>query len=177
MGIAGQPQPVKLVLAMLTSHQELFAFASSRLLKRFGGIDYSSPLLPFTHTDYYEPEFGTGLVRQFVSYSALINPGELAEIKEFTDELEQELAVAGKRRVNLDPGYLSLAKFVLATTKDQSHRIYLDRGIYAEVTCNYRRGMWQANSWTYPDYCTDEYLSILTEIRVILGIQLKHRVQ
>ncbi len=173
MGIAAQPTPAKLVLPMLTNQPELFAMASEALCRRFGRTDYISTVIPFTHTAYYAAEFGTGLQRQFVAYHDLIDPAELAAIKEITDALEQEFAAAGKRRINLDPGYLTLAKFVLATTKDQSHRIYLGRGIYAEVTCNYRQGTWQANPWTYPDYRTIEYFRVLTELRVILASQLK----
>lgn len=174
MGVAGQPLPVKLVLAMLTSHSDLFGLASARLCNHFGSIDYISPILPFTHTAYYEPEFGTGLLRQFASYRTLMNPDELVEIKEFTNNLELDFAYGDKRRINLDPGYLTLAKYVLATTKDQSHRIYLGKGIYAEVTCNYRKGQWQANPWTYPDYCSAGYLQILTDIRALMAVQLKN---
>ena len=56
------------------------------------------------------------------------------------------------RPLNLDPGYITLAKLVLASTKDHSHRIYLGQGIYAEITLDLSRGGWQPSEWTYPDY-------------------------
>jgi len=173
MGVATKPVPAKLILPMLANDSALFTLASERLCCIYGPVYYISNIVPFTHTTYYAPEFGTCLMRQFVSFVNLVDPGSLAEIKERTDALEMDFAVAGKRRINLDPGYLTLAKFVLATTKDQSHRIYLGKGIYAEVTCNYRRGAWQVNPWTYPDYQSPEYLKILADIRLILLHQLR----
>ena len=76
-------------------------------------------------------------------------------------------AAKGKRSVNIDPGYLDLAKVVLFSTKDYSHRIYLDKGIYAEVTLFYKDNRFNPWPWTYPDYRTSEYLGIFKSIREI----------
>jgi hypothetical protein len=73
------------------------------------------------------------------------------------------------RPLNLDPGYLTEAKLVLASTKDRDHRVYLDRGIYAEVTLHYQRGRgWQPRPWTYPDYRSEPYLQFFTRCRQYL---------
>jgi len=111
--------------------------------------------------------------RRFVTFTELIDPGELVELKLHTNALEQELAVEGKRRVNLDPGYVSLAKLVLATTKNQWHRIYLAQGIYAEVTLSYQHGAWQPQPWTYPDYASPGYLDLLAGVRRRYKTQLE----
>jgi len=75
-------------------------------------------------------EMGKPLFRQFLSFEKLISPEQLVEIKLFTNQLEQESAEQGRRRVNLDPGYLSLDHLVLATGKPCAHRIYLSQGIW-----------------------------------------------
>jgi len=165
MGKIREPLPVKLIVSMFTGDATLLAVARGALSNRFGAIDYESELLPFHHTEFYAREFGPGLLRQIVAFAELISPQRLAEVKRTTNELELTWAVDGKRRVNLDPGYVSLGKLVLATTKDYSHRIYLGQGIYAEVTLKYEHGRFQAWEWTYPDYASARYLEIFAEIR------------
>ncbi|NLV74494.1 MAG: DUF4416 family protein [Chloroflexi bacterium] len=172
VGVAVATQPAKLVVGLL-SNQPDYLGAVERLMALYGPVDLTSVRMPFTYSDYYTPEFGSGLQRQFIAFRELIDPAALAEIKLATNDLESDLALSGKRRVNIDPGYLTFAKLVLATTKNQSHRIYLGRGIYAEVTLNYRAGRWQANPWTYPDYTTPAYLAVMEEIRQLLRAQLR----
>jgi len=77
-----------------------------------------------------------------------------------------------KRDVNIDPGYLSLSKLVLASTKDFYHRLYLNHGIYAEITLVFKKethskGGFQPIKWTYPDYASQEYRKIFNQIRGI----------
>jgi hypothetical protein len=69
------------------------------------------------------------------------------------------------RPLNIDPGYLTEAKLVLASTKDRDHRIYLSQGIFAEVTLHFARGGWQARPWTYPDYQRADYHAFFTTCR------------
>ncbi|MBC7254702.1 MAG: DUF4416 family protein [Chloroflexi bacterium] len=174
MGTIKEPQPVKLVIPMIAGEEVLFDEAVQALVERFGPVDYRSATLPFTHTTYYEREFGPNLLRQFASFERLIDPGELARIKRLTNDLEIAWADAsGRRRINLDPGYLTQAKFVLATTKNQAHRIYIGEGIYAEVTLIYRHGAFEPLPWTYPDYRTPEYRAILATIRALYDQQIK----
>ena len=72
------------------------------------------------------------------------------------------------RPLNLDPGYLTEAKLVLATTKDRDHRLYLSRGIFAEVTLHFHRGTWEARPWTYPDYQRADYHEFFLRCREYL---------
>jgi len=173
MGTIRQPLPVKLLLPMLSNQPELFQVAEEALVGAFGPVDYRSPRLPFTCTAYYEPEFGPGLERQFLAFEQLIDPGRLAEIKVLTNQWEARWSEGGRRRINLDPGYLSQAKLVLATTKDHSHRLYLGQGIYAEVTLAYRDRDFRPWPWTYPDYRSEAYLEILRAIRSLYLAQLR----
>lgn len=125
-----------------------------------------SELLQFDFTDYYQNEMGTGLVRSWVGFEKPVMPDRLAQIKLTTNEMEQRfLDEHGNRRLNLDPGILSLHNLVLASTKDYAHRICLADGIYAELTLIYRSGGYRALEWTYPDYQTETCGRFLAESR------------
>lgn len=165
MGRVKQPLPVKLLVPMLSASAALLDEACATLGQRLGPVDLRSACIPFVHTDYYAREMGSGLLRSLVSFERLVDAGELAGIKLMTNELERGWSVDGRRRVNLDPGYLSPGKLVLATTKDQAHRVYLSGGIYAEVTLAWRDGDFRPWPWTYPDYASAEYLVVLREMR------------
>ena len=173
MGKTKQPRPVKLICSLFSGNVTPLAAAREALLDRFGYVDYQSEMLPFDHTAYYAGEFGQNLLRQIVAFRNLIPPDSLAEIKLITNAIEMTGTLQGRRQVNLDPGYISLGKLVLATTKDYSHRIYLGRGIYAEVTLQYKRGEFQPWEWTYPDYASHGYRKICGEIRAIYANQLR----
>ncbi|MFC1621400.1 DUF4416 family protein [Candidatus Omnitrophota bacterium] len=166
---AKKPRDVKLVIGMLAKDKKLFDKTEEFFVKEFGEMDYKSPVLKFDYTDYYKKEMGQPLKRKFVSFKKLIPPERISKIKTITNSLEQKLAIKKKgllkRRVNIDPGYISDAKLVLATTKNYCHRICIARGLYAEVTLGWRKGGFQPFDWTYPDYRTKKYLSILNNIR------------
>ena len=169
--------PWKLVIGILFAGAEPPPALGPRLEAEFGEADYTSPVLPFTYTDYYTQEMGTPLGRRFFGFRRLVGPERLADIKIATNKIEEEYprqATGGPgRQVNLDPGILNLSRFILATTKDNSHRIPLEKGIYAELTLRYTRKDFEALPWTYPDYATREYRDILREIREIFHQTLK----
>jgi hypothetical protein len=169
MGVIKSPLPAKLFMAMIAGDPALFSQAVDRLVPKFGNPDSESAAIPFTHTEYYNNEMGRGLLRKWFSFERLIPQDELPRIKLFTNELEGELADnQGRRRINLDPGYLTDSKLVLATTKDYSHRLYLGRGIYGEVTLHYdRRQGWQPYEWSYPDYRQPVSLEFFKQVRQI----------
>jgi hypothetical protein len=72
---------------------------------------------------------------------------------------------AEPRPLNLDPGYLTLGKLLLASTKDFAHRIYLGRGIYAEVTLQYKHGAWRHHEYTFADYRRADYQRFFSQCR------------
>ncbi len=177
MGVIRPPRKVKLICGMIGPDPDLMHRARKMMTRGFGETDLSSEVWPFDATDYYEAEMGPDLKRWFVSFDELISTDRIAEIKRETMALEARLAddclrPPAQRVVNLDPGYVGLSKLVLATTKDHAHRIYLQRGIYAEVTLQYTKGRWQPWPWTYPDYAAETYHPFLMQVRQRLVEQL-----
>ncbi len=169
MGAVKEVRPVKLFFGLLAANKQLLHQACDRLAYEFGPIDCTSAIIPFDQTDYYEKEMGRGLLRQWVSTVSLVSPIGLVGVKLYTNQLEGLFAEQGQRRVNIDPGYVSLSKVVLATTKDHAHRIYMGRGIYEEVTLTYKRGVGYAPwSWTYPDYRHPVAMQFFLEVRASL---------
>ena len=164
--------PEKLIIAVLSAGPEYDASLPELLEQDFGPIDYRSGVLPFDYTNYYHREMGPEIKRYFFSFRDLIDPSRLAAIKRRTIELEQRFTVEGRRKINLDPGLLSLGKLILASTKDNAQRIPLSRGIYGEITLIYRRKAFHPLPWTYPDYRSEEYQKILKDIRGILKTQV-----
>lgn len=177
MGTAREPQPVKLIASLLTGEADLLAEVKARLAQAWSAIDFESELLPFDHTEYYTPEFGPGLQRQIVTFTTLVDPGELPAIKRQANDLEWSLARDGKRRVNIDPGYVSLGKMVLASTKDHAHRLYLGQGIYGEGTLTYQKGRFRPWPWTYPDYAAAQYCALFDGIRERYKQQLRQEIE
>jgi hypothetical protein len=157
--------PVLLVTAVFSRYPEALAQARARLEQLFGPMQLSSPPFVFNQTTYYEASMGPDLRKQFFAFRDLVAPERLPDIKLRTNALEEETAAARlypeARPLNIDPGLLEQGKFLLATTKDQAHRIYLRDGIFAEVTLRYHGGAFEPWPWTYADYrlpCVHEFL-------------------
>jgi len=167
MGAIAGAAPVKLFCGLLTGRDDLAGAVRDALAAEWGPIDVEAGPFPFGFTDYYRSEMGGGLVRRFFSFERAIVPEDAAGWKVLTNALEERFRSPGgpPRPVNLDPGYLTLAKVVLLSTKDYAHRIYLGRGIYAETTLLYERGAFSVLPWTYPDYRTDEYHAFFRAVR------------
>lgn len=175
MGKIKKHSPVKLIIGFIFKEEGMLKKVESILTRKFGKIDLSSEILPFEHTDYYEKEFGKNLKRKFISFKKLICPEDLPKIKIFTNKIEGKLTKNSSRLINIDPGYLDLAKLLLASAKDYKHRIYLQKGIYAEVTLFYQNKSFQIWDWTYPDYRSKEYIDIFNRIREVYANQLKNK--
>jgi hypothetical protein len=142
----------------------------------FGEIDFTSERLPFRFTDYYAEEMGENLFRRFVTFKNLISMTLLPNIKQSTNRIEEKYATpVGKRRLNIDPGYICLQHVILATTKGYTHRPYLKEGIYADLTLIYRNKSFQALEWTYPDYRQEEVIGLFNLLRKRYVEDLKGR--
>ena len=165
MGEIKHFKPDKLVMPILISRQRMRAPLLEELSSRYGPVDYTSIDLPFTYTRYYDEEMGTPITRFFISFLRFVDPGTLAQIKGETNRLESRFSEAGRRKINIDPGLLNLSRFILASSKDGSHRIPLSDGVFAEVTLVYEKGTYRPLQWTYPDYRSEDYLKILEDIR------------
>ena len=172
MGRIKLHKPVKLITGFIFNKEEYFIKAKKILEKRFGKVDFESNLMPFTHTDYYEKEMGKNLNRKFISFKKLISPKDLPKIKISTNKIELKLSGQSSREINIDPGYLDSSKLILASTKDYKHRIYINRGIFGEVTLFYQDKTFHPWEWTYPDYKTQDYIQISNQIRQIYMLQI-----
>jgi hypothetical protein len=174
MGVVHQPAPAKLFCALLLAPGITQAEVEGTLQQYFGPIVLRSQPFPFTQTTYYRREMGEELVRLYVAFEPLLGMAELAAVKHTTNRLETRWAVApGQRRVNLDPGYVDLAKVVLASTKDYAHRLYIGAGIFAEVTLRYQQKSFQPWEWTYPDYRLPVTLAFFNALRASYRAQLR----
>lgn len=175
MSIPQSPKPAKLVIGLFMKEKRLFDPVARELAEKFGPIDMVSSWFPFDYTIYYEPEMGTPLFRRLLAFKPLIKQGELARIKLMTNDLEQKYSKNSRRRVNIDPGYLVHERFVLATGKNYTHRIYIGRGIYADLTLIYQKGEFQKLPWTYPDYADKKMLTFLEMVRNKYMADLKEK--
>lgn len=172
MGTAKTPLSVKLIMAIFTNQPQFFPEIEAELEKEYGKIDFGSPIFDFDYTDYYSEEMGRGLKKKFISFKNLVKLEQISSIKIFTNALEKRYSRENKRTINVDPGYISNAQLVLASTKNYYHRIYLGQGIYAEVTLFFKGGTFQPLQWTYPDYKAESSIGIFNKIREIYREQL-----
>lgn len=163
------PPPGSVIIGIITQNIDILTPVEMLLAKEISPIQYKSPVIDFDFTDYYEVEMGKNLLRQWLSLTNPVALDELLNLKLKTMAIEEKfLDASNHRRINLDPGILTLCNFVLATTKNYYHRIYLGKGIFAEVTLVYRHKNFQPLAWTYPDYRTDTAINFFKLVREAL---------
>ena len=175
MGELRTPAKVKIIVGILAKDAEAVESVRETLKNRFGEEDLNLAPFPFTFTNYYKEEIGGAPVRAFFSYETLVDREEIVDIKLWTNDVELSIAEAagtpGLRPVNLDPGYMTLGQFFLATTKDQRQRVYMQRGIFVEPTLYFQDGHFHAFDWTYRDYQSEPYIKYLEQVRSRLAYQ------
>lgn len=166
MGTAREPASVKLFLAAMYRDENVLTYALDICIKEFGNIDMKyGPVEVSTYTNYYDREMEKGIRKCYMTFEKLVQRDDLVNIKTSTNKIEESSMKKNKRTVNLDPGYLTTDKLILASTKDFYHRVYLEKGIYAEVTLHFRKGIYRFFSWTYPDYKNKELQEFLMKVR------------
>jgi hypothetical protein len=177
MGRTAAVRPVLVVVGAFSRHDAALAWAKEKCEQRFGPIGLMSERFAFTETNYYDQTMGQGLLMQFAAFERLADPAELPDWKTETNGWEDEYAKLAaheeERPLNLDPGYLTEAKLVLASTKDHHHRIYLRDGVYAEATLVFQSGQWRARDWTYPNYRRADYQEFFTRCRDYLRTRFR----
>lgn len=174
MGHYKTPVPVKLVIGLLGANPKIIARTRQILQEKFGLEEEVMEAIPFTWTNYYVQELGPSPLRSFISFEKTIPREEMVDIKRYTNELELSLSQEGLRPVNIDPGYMTLGQFFLATTKDQRQRVYIRDGIFIEPTLYFQDGRFLPFDWTYPDYRSEEYQGFMQAARMKLAYQLRH---
>lgn len=166
MSIPGIPDPGKIFLSVLSSRlEELWPELKPMLTAELGPMDYQSQPFSFEETSYYDQELGTPILRRIVTFEKLTALDRLVNLKLFTNRLEKSFAQGSCRLFNLDPGLLTLERLVLASGKNFTHRIYLGKGIWADLTLIFTRGDWQSLAWTFPDYASEKMKKHLRIIR------------
>ena len=169
MGECTPHAPVLPLLVAFSRYAEALDWARQQATAAWGPVALSSPTFDFAETNYYGRSMGAELRLELWAFARLMPPEQLVDRKLQTNDWEAAYGHKGghaeTRPLNLDPGYLTPAKFVLASTKDHAHRLYLDRGIHAEVTLYYMGGQWQAREWTYLNYRRADYQQFLAKCR------------
>lgn len=159
------PVPVKYFVAVLYGNEEYLAKAKLLMGDYWGGIDYEGEAHLFDVTEYYKPEMGWPIFRKLFSFEKLMLPSFIVEMKIRCNQLEHQLSVENKRTVNLDAGYLDHNKVVLASAKEAGQKVYLDKGIYADLAGRYKSGKYQPFEWSFPDFRDGRYDTELLAIR------------
>jgi hypothetical protein len=176
MGHTRIPRLVTPIVAMLAGNVAHFQTAKAPLEHLLGPVELESDLYPFDGTDYYKDTMGLSIQRKFYSFQKLADPSLIADWKLAANTIEANLrqvihaaaapgAVKVERPINLDPGYITGAKLVLATTKDFAHRLYLRDGIFAEITMGFRGDSWYSHMYTFPDYKSGAYDAFFSRVR------------
>ena len=167
--VGGEPRPVALRYEnndWRLDLDELFARCDARTK----AIMFSTPSNPLGWTASPEE------LEELIAFSRPIDGAELADWKQLTNVVEAEFGgddFPTTRPLNLDPGYITQAKLVLATTKDRDHRIYLRDGIFGEITLTYTAKKWIHHRWTYPDYRTEKVAEFAMQCRDHLRASLQ----
>ena len=167
MGLAEPFEKEKLIMGIIYTTDEQYENIIKILEGMFGAIDFMTDEFSFSDefSNYYDDEIGGEARRKILSFEELVDPSEQAEIKAYTNAVEAEYSVDGNRKINLDPGFLSHGRLMLATTKAAGFRIPLKNGIYTELTLFYARGGWHKFPWSYRDYQSERVQSFLSEVR------------
>ena len=173
MGAISLPQPVQLIAGLLYSQGCVqFDGVMRALQKRCGICCHAGDPFLFDCTHYYDDELGQPVMRQYISFDQLIDPGSLAEIKVLTNEIESGFSCNGNRTVNVDPGYITLSSLVLASTKEASYRVYIGKGIYAQTMLQYMQKTYVPLPWTYTDYKMEQSIAFFNMVRQRYHAQL-----
>ncbi len=162
-------RPVLLITAVFSRYEEAFAWAKARCERDWGPVELESERFEHADTQYYEKTMGPGILKSFYAFRNLVDPARLLACKHESNQWEEECRDARAwpepRPLNLDPGYITEAKLVLASTKDRDHRLYLGDGVFAEQTLFYQHGAWRPREWTYPDYRRADYHQFFVRCR------------
>lgn len=168
MGQIEEHRTVLLIAAITSRYPAAIDWAIEKAAAEWGAVSLQSEVFDFTETTFYTQSMGESLKKQLVAFQ-LFDPTKLADTKIASNAWEAEYNQSHNhpedRPLNIDPGYLTEAKLILATTKDRDHRIYLRDGIYAEITLYYHSNNWTKSRWTYPDYQRKDFHQFFTQCR------------
>ena len=165
--------PGKALIGVLFQKDEIYQQFLRHLETIEVEIELESEIYKFDSTDYYQEEMGSGLYRIFLSLKGLYPVEQSVSLKNEINSWENEWKEAGKRTLNLDPGYLDLHKVVLLSGKEGPQKIYLGGGIWADFNLIRKAGRFEALPWTFPDLRESRYHSFFERVRENLKLDLK----
>ena len=165
--------PAKALIGVLFQKDEIYQQFLRHLETIEVEIELESEIYKFDSTDYYQEEMGSGLYRIFLSLKGLYPVEQSVSLKNETNSWENEWKEAGKRTLNLDPGYLDLHKVVLLSGKEGPQKIYLGGGIWSDLNLIRKAGRFEALPWTFPDLRESRYHSFFERVRENLKLDLK----
>ena len=173
MGKIREILPVKLLFSVFTNNNRIMMLTEKKISEFFGNIELISDKFIFNHTNYYEDEFGKALFRKIFVIKSLFHRDGIEKVKIITNEMENDFSTNGRRVVNIDPGYISLENFILFTTKNYTHRIYLSKGIFADLTLIFQNKTFNPLPWTSPDYASHNIKNFLKNIIKQYSVQIR----
>ena len=165
MGAEQDFEKVKLFSGAIFRETAVYEKTKEKLIAGLSDVDLESQLFDFDATTYYDTEMGAPLYRMFMSFRILVDPQTLTAVKQLTNRIEKDFSLNGRRRINLDPGFVSLANVIIATTKNHYHRIPLQEGIYAHLEYVVKHTRFYPLEWTYPDFRGPSYIRFFEELR------------
>lgn len=171
MGNIMTPPPVKLIAALMINEQAPLEDVMNVLQEQWGPADMQTEWFDFSHSDYYEKEFGRGLKKKYLSFENLFSIELMPDYKIWSNSVEERFLKESGRTVNIDPGYIADAKLILATTKNLAHRIYIGKSIYADQQLIFRDRTFWPMPWTFADMKQE------MSIRFFNGVRRKYQEQ
>ena len=151
----------KLIAGFLFSDTTLLEEGLALFATEAGLIQRRSRCYPFNETEYYQAEMGAAMYRQFFSFSGMIALDEVIRWKKLANRVEDRFRIKGKRRINIDPGYVDLHKVVLLSAKAGGHKMYLGHQVWADMVLFKKKGGYQSFAWTFPDLRAHKYDALL----------------
>lgn len=153
----------KLIIGIMYSNEKLLREIKEKLEKKFKEIK-DEISYDFNFTKYYEQEMGKNLKKNILAFKQGIKTKQLSEIKEYTNKLEDEYKIEGKRKINIDPGYLTKKELILASHKKSPYKIGLAENIYAHLTLKFKNNKCITTYRTYPDFKIEKLQEFLLKI-------------
>lgn len=143
----------KLFIGILYNNKDIYDKVLEELTNKFGSLEEDSIEYDFDQfTNYYKEEIGKNILKKIIIFKDLINKKNLADIKVFTNDIEKKYSQNNKRKINLDPGYLTEDQLVLASVKGASYKIYLSKGIFAHLIYTFSKNKCKEALRTFPDF-------------------------
>jgi hypothetical protein len=157
----------RLLFGIMFSSREAYEEALNDLIEKFGEIEISGFEYNFgKFTPYYEKEMGKNIVKKIIIFKKKIRRGDLASVKMLTAEIEKKYAVNGKRRVNIDPGYLSDSELTLASfKKGTNYKEQASEKVWLHKVLEFKDGKVITFWHTFPDYKSREVREIIGHYR------------